>query len=159
MRKITLLLITLLANSFALAGDGAFVGSVDTEWKAIGPNHKIVVYAFKDPHVKGVTCHISRAKKGGLKGWVGLEEDPSNASIACRQTSDIEFDSKQVDKGTEAVLVFKESTSPLFKTINVSRFYDKANNTLVYLAWSDKVIDGSRKNSISTVTLKDINFN
>jgi CreA protein len=125
------------------------IGSVTTTFKMLGANHKIVIEAFDDPVVKGVSCHLSRAKKGGLKGTFGLAEDPSDASIACRQIGPISFTGKL----KEAEQVFNQKTSLVFKTMQVVRFHDLKRNVLVYLVYSDKLVDGSPKNSISTVPI------
>lgn len=126
------------------------VGCVSTTFRMLGmANDKICVDSFKDPRVEGVVCHVSRAKTGGVKGAVGLAEDTSDASIACRQVGPISFTGELKD-GED---VFRESRSWLFKRLHVVRFHDKPNNTLVYLSYSDKVIEGSPKNSISTVPI------
>ncbi|MBF0179321.1 MAG: CreA family protein [Magnetococcales bacterium] len=125
------------------------IGTVDTVFKMLGPDDKIVVEAFDDPKVEGVACHLSRAKKGGVSGGLGLAEDPSNASIACRQIGPVNI-KETLKEGEE---VFAKSTSLLFKTLHVVRFHDKKRNTLVYLVYSDKIIEGSPKNSISTVPI------
>ena len=123
------------------------IGSVDTVFKLIGPDHKIVVDAYDDPKVRGVTCYVSRAKTGGIKGAIGLAEDKAEASIACRQTGTIGFD--QPLPVQEEVL--NERLSFLFKKLRVVRMVDKARNTLVYLTYSDRVIDGSPQNSVTAV--------
>lgn len=126
------------------------VGCVSTTFRVLGmANDKICIDSFKDPQVDGVVCHVSRARTGGVKGAVGLAEDTSDASIACRQVGPISI------KGTlkEGDEVFKESRSWLFKRLQVVRFFDQPNNTLVYLTYSDKLIDGSPKNAISTVPI------
>ena len=125
------------------------VGEVDTVFKLIGPDHKIVVDAHDDPKVKGVTCYVSRAKTGGLKGAVGLAEDKSEASIACRQVGPITF-AQPLAMQEE---VFTERISLVFKKIRTVRMVDKARNTLVYLTYSDRVIEGSPQNSISVVAV------
>lgn len=125
------------------------IGSVDTSFKMLGPNHKIVIEAFDDPDIPGVACHLSRAKTGGLKGGLGIAEDTSNASIACRQIGPIQLP-KSLEDGQK---VFNKKTSLLFKTMQVVRFLDKKRNVIVYLVYSDKLIDGSPKNSISTVPI------
>ena len=125
------------------------IGEVSTAFKLLGPNHKILIEAFDDPKVKGVSCHLSRAKTGGIKGAVGLAEDRSDASLACRQTGPISFKVK-LKQGEK---VFTKKASLIFKTIQVVRFYDTKRNTLVYLVYSDRLIDGSPKNSISTVPI------
>jgi CreA protein len=131
------------------------IGSVDTVFKFIGPNHKIVVDAFDDPDIKGATCYLSRAKKGGISGSLGLAEDPSDASITCRQTGTINLPVKVLSGKSDGETVFKKSISLLFKTIQVVRFYDKKRNVLIYLTYSDKLIEGSPKNSISTIVIKN----
>lgn len=125
------------------------IGSVDTAFQWLGPDHKIVIEAFDDPDVDGVACHLSRAKKGGIKGGLGLAEDPSDAAIACRQVGPIHF-KRSLKNGEE---VFNKKTSLVFKALHVVRFLDKRRNVLVYLAYSDKLIEGSPKNSISTVPI------
>ena len=126
------------------------IGSVDTAFKLIGPDHKIKIEAFDDEKVSGVACHVSRAVTGGVKGAVGLAEDTSDASIACRQVGPIEFLS-ELEAGES---VFSERRSVLFKRLQVVRFCDEARNTLVYLVYSDKLVDGSPKNAISTVPIR-----
>ncbi|MBF0473542.1 MAG: CreA family protein [Nitrospirae bacterium] len=141
------ILIILLLIPFTLKAEE--IGSVDTKFNLLTPNHKIIIEAFDDPKIEGVACHISRAKTGGLKGAVGIAEDTSDASIACRQIGKINIKEKFED----GERVFKESTSILFKKIQVVRFLDKKRNTLIYLVYSDKLVDGSPKNSISTVPI------
>lgn len=131
------------------------IGSVDTVFKLLGPNHKIVIEAFDDPHIDGATCYLSRAKKGGITGGLGIAEDPSDASIACRQTGPINLPSDVSSGKADGTQVFKKSTSILFKKIQVVRFYDKKRNVLIYLTYSDKLIEGSPKNSISAIPLRN----
>lgn len=126
------------------------IGEVDTVWKLLGANHKIVVEVFDDPKVNGVSCFVSRAKTGGIKGTFGLAEDTSDASIACRKTGQISFDPSEIEDGEE---VFRQRTSIIFKKIRVVRFHDIKRNTLVYLTYSDRVIEGSPKNAISAVVI------
>lgn len=125
------------------------IGSVDTVFKWLGPNHKIVVEAFDDPKVRGVTCYLSRAKTGGIKGGLGLAEDRAEASIACRQVGPISFVG-ELEDGEE---VFKERTSLVFKTMQVVRFFDQSRNTLVYLVYSDRVIEGSPQNAVTAIPI------
>ena len=115
----------------------------------LGPDHKIVVSVFDDPSAPGVACYLSRAKTGGLSGMVGLAEDSSDAAIACRQVGPITLAPKMPEKEE----VFTERRSVLFKHLRVVRFYDRKRNTLVYLSYSDKLIKGSPKNSISSVPI------
>lgn len=126
------------------------VGEVDTVFKLIGPDHKIVVDAYDDPGVKGVTCYVSRAKTGGIKGGLGLAEDKSDASIECKQVGPVSFAGEALK---QQEVVFTERTSLVFKKLQVVRMVDKARNTLVYLSYSDRVIEGSPDNSITAVTL------
>jgi CreA protein len=125
------------------------VGEVDTVFKLIGPDHKIVVDAWDDPKVGGVTCYVSRAKTGGIKGAIGLAEDKSEASIACRQVGPIGF-AKPLPEQEE---IFSERQSFLFKKLRVVRMVDKKRNTLVYLTYSDRVIEGSPQNSVTAVAV------
>ncbi|MDI1231941.1 MAG: CreA family protein [Methylobacter sp.] len=149
MKKQILLVLTMVLNTLAFTVSAEEIGDVTTTFKLLGANHKIVIEAFDDPDVPGVTCHMSHAKTGGIKGSVGLAEDPSEASIACRQIGVI--DASKLDKLKNGDVVFKEGLSLIFKSLQVVRFYDKKRNVLVYLAYSDKVIEGSPKNSISSV--------
>lgn len=125
------------------------IGEVSTVFKWVGPNDKIVVEAFDDPKVSGVTCYLSRAKTGGVKGGLGLAEDRAEASIACRQVGPIAFKDTLKD-GEE---VFKERTSLVFKTMQVVRFFDAKRNTLVYLVYSDRVIEGSPQNAVTAIPI------
>ncbi|MCI3943655.1 hypothetical protein BW686_25455 [Pseudomonas syringae] len=125
------------------------IGQVSTVFKMVGPNDRIVVEAFDDPKVEGVTCYLSRAKTGGVKGGLGLAEDRAEASIACRQVGAIRFKENLKD-GDE---VFKERTSLVFKTMQVVRFFDKKRNTLVYLVYSDRVIEGSPQNAVTAIPI------
>jgi CreA protein len=123
------------------------IGSVDTAFKLIGPDHKIVMEVFDDPRVHGVSCYVSRAKTGGISGAIGLAEDRAEAAVACRQVHDIAF-TGPLPRQEE---VFSERASVLFKKIRVVRAVDPARNTLVYLVYSDKLIEGSPQNSITAV--------
>jgi len=141
-----------LAALLAACGNAAGepVGEVDTVFKFIGPDHKIVVDAYDDPKVAGITCYVSRAKTGGIKGALGLAEDKAEASIACRQTGPISFTGKPLDKQEE---MFNERISLVFKKLRVVRMVDTKRNTLVYLTYSDRVIEGSPQNSVTAVAL------
>ncbi len=137
----------LVLSLFATAALAESIGEVDTVFKLIGPDHKIVVDAYDDPKVAGVTCYVSRAKTGGIKGAIGIAEDKAEASIACRQTGPISFTAALPIQ--EEVLTERQSL--LFKKLRVVRMVDKARNTLVYLTYSDRVIEGSPKNSVTVV--------
>jgi len=142
--------VLLYCTTIASASYAEEIGSVDTEFKMLGPDHKIVVEAFDDPKIEGIACHLSRSKKGGLKGMVGLAEETSDASIACRQVGPI----RVVSELKEGEKVFSESRSLIFKTLQVVRFFDKKRQTYIYLVYSDRVIEGSPKNAISTVPIQ-----
>lgn len=150
MRVANGLLGVLLALPLLSFGVGAEeVGQVSTVFKWVGPNDKIVVEAFDDPKVEGVTCYLSRAKTGGVKGGLGLAEDRAEASIACRQVGSIRF----ISGLTDGEVVFKERTSLVFKTMQVVRFFDRKRNTLVYLVYSDRVIEGSPQNAVTAIPI------
>lgn len=125
------------------------IGEVSTVFKFVGPNDKIVVEAFDDPKVAGVTCYLSRAKTGGVKGGLGLAEDRAEASIACRQVGAISF-TAELEEGEE---VFRERTSLVFKTMQVVRFFDRKRNTLIYLVYSDRIIEGSPQNAVTAIPI------
>ncbi|MXS79085.1 protein CreA [Nitrosomonas sp. JL21] len=127
------------------------IGSVSTVFKLVGANDKIVIEAFDDPDIPGATCYLSRAKKGGVSGAVGVAEDTSDASIACRQIGPIALPEKVKNGKEDGEEVFKKSTSLLFKSLQVVRFYDAKRNVLIYLSYSDRIIEGSPKNSISII--------
>ncbi len=129
------------------------IGSVTTAFKILGANHRIVIEAFDDPKVEGVSCFVSRARTGGISGSLGLAEDTSDASINCQQTGPIHI-REELEDGEE---VFSQRASIMFKRIQVVRFQDKTRNALVYLTYSDKLIDGSPKNSVSAVVIRDWN--
>ena len=121
---------------------------VSTTFRFIGKNDRVCISAFDDPKVPGVACHVSQARTGGLSGTIGLAEDPSRFSIACRQVGPISVDLATLTDGEQ---VYSARTSIFFKRTHVFRVIDKKRNTLVYLAISDKLIEGSPQNAISTV--------
>jgi CreA protein len=145
-----ILLVIVLFGWWVLSRPGrGTTGSVSTHFRLFGPNDKIVVDGFDDPKVQGVACHISRAQTGGMKGELGVAEDTSDASIACRQVGPI----KIVGELKDGERVFDEHRSLVFKKLQVVRFFDRNRNVLVYVAYSDRIIEGSPKNSISTVPI------
>jgi CreA protein len=146
--KKPLLLLTAVAAAACTRAEP--IGEVDTVFKWIGPDHKIVVEAYDDPGVVGVTCYVSRAKTGGIKGGLGLAEDKSEASIACRQVGPISFP-KPLRQQEE---MFSERISLVFKKLRVVRMVDQPRNTLVYLTYSDRVIEGSPQNSVTAVPVE-----
>lgn len=123
------------------------IGDVDTAFQWLGPDHKIVVEAYDDPKVAGVACYVSRAKTGGIKGALGIAEDKAEASIACRQIGPISFP-KPLPQQED---VFSERLSILFKRLHIVRIVDPKRNALVYLTYSDKLVEGSPKNSVTAV--------
>ena len=141
----------------AVAGAGIFllarpvradaIGSVDTVFKLIGPDHKIIVDAYDDPRVNGVTCYVSRAKTAGVSGALGLAEDKSEAAIACRQVGPISVPQPLAQQEE----VFNERLSIVFKKLRVVRMVDVKRNTLVYMTYSDKLVEGSPQNSVTAV--------
>ncbi|MBT9458774.1 MAG: CreA family protein [Burkholderiaceae bacterium] len=143
------LALTLACCLIAASSHAESVGEVDTVFKFIGPDHKIVVDAYDDPKVQGVACYVSRAKTGGVKGALGLAEDKSEASIACRQVGPISF-AKPIAQQEE---VFNERISLVFKKLRIVRMVDVKRNTLVYLTYADRVIEGSPQNSVTAVAV------
>jgi CreA protein len=140
-------IIGLLGTGAAQAED---LACLSTTFRFLGPNDKVCISAFDDPKVPGVACHVSQARTGGIKGGLGLAEDPSRFSIACRQVGPITTD---LSKLPEEESVYSEQTSIFFKHTHVFRVVDKKRNTLVYIALSDKIIEGSPQNSLSTVPI------
>jgi len=122
------------------------IGSVSTNFRMTGSD-KVVIEAYDDPLVQGVTCYVSRARTGGIKGTLGMAEDPAEASIACRQVGPLAFKGpvRQQDDA------FSERMSLVFKTLHVVRVVDRKRNTLVYLTYSDRVVSGSPQNSVTAV--------
>ena len=141
--------LALLLVLLALPAAADEVGSVGYRFKWLGPNDKIVVEAFDDPDVAGVTCYVSHARTGGIKGAIGLAEDPGEASIACRQVGPV--DVAQLDKLKSPHEVFSSRASLIFKSTQVTRFWDAKRKALVYLVYTDRIIEGSPRNSISVV--------
>ena len=123
------------------------VGSVNTAFNLIGPDHKIVIESYDDPKIDGITVFVSKSQTGGIKGALGVAEDPSNASVAVRQTGPIKV-KEAFDNGEDA---FTEKRSLLFKRLHVSRFWDAEHKSFVYVVWTDRLINGSPQNSISAV--------
>ncbi|MBX9932183.1 MAG: CreA family protein [Methylobacterium sp.] len=122
-----------------------------TVWRPLTPNDKLVVYGIDDPEVAGVACHYTQPEKGGIRGSLGLAEDVSDISLACRQVGPVSFKGK--DKLRQGEVVFSERRSLIFKSMQIVRGCDVKRNTLIYMVYSDKVIQGSPKNSTSTVPL------
>ena len=147
MRPSILLATTLLALAATTALRAEEIGDVDTAFQWIGPDHKIVVDAYDDPKVEGVTCYVSRARTGGIKGALGIAEDKAEASIACRQVGAVAI-RQPLPRQEE---VFSERISLVFKRLRIVRMVDRQRNTLVYLTYSDRLVDGSPKNAVTAV--------
>ncbi len=135
------------ALALPLCAQAETVGAVDTVFKFIGRNHQVVVEVFDDPKVEGVSCYVSRARTGGIKGSLGLAEDTSDASVACRQVGEITL----LEPLRQQEEVFSQSASILFKKVRIVRMADVKRNTLVYLVYSDKLIEGSPQNNVTAV--------
>ncbi|UXZ55136.1 CreA family protein [Halomonas sp. 7T] len=142
----SLVLTSMLSTS--LVAQDAHIGSVRTEFKLLGPNSTIEVERFDDPKVPGISCYLSYSQVGGISGAVGLAEEASEASVACRQTGEIAFDPDDVE---EQEVVFNQRRSALFKNMRVVRMHDAETHTFIYLTYSTKLVDGSPKNAISAV--------
>lgn len=140
-----------LTSSDTIPG-GENVANVTTNIRLFGPNDKIIIDAFDDPKVKGVACHVSRATTGGFWYLLGMSEDASDASVACRQYGPLTYDWNDLVAST-GEKVFKQSASMWFKTVQVRRHVDKKRRMLFYTINSDTIFSGSDKNSISSVAL------
>ena len=140
-------ILIVMSNASAHATD---LGCVSTTFKALSPNDKVCVSVFDDPQVPGIACDISQARKGGWGQPLGLNEDPSNFSVVCRQIGPVDVDLTKLRENEE---VFSQKTSIFFKTTRIYRMVDKPRNTLVYVAISTKIINGSPANAISAVPI------
>ncbi len=151
MRLVLALLTVLLATGPALAEDSTRIGTVSTTFRLLGRNDRIVVDRYDDPRVDGVSCYLSRAETGGVKGTLGLATDPNRFSIACRATGAVILKGEVPDNE----VVFDEKASFFFKEIRVSRLFDREKRVLVYLVWSTLTLgtDGSAFNSVTAVPL------
>jgi len=154
--RVFFFLCAFLVASCAGGVDAEEIGRVSTTFKFLGANDKIVIEAFDDPDIKGATCYVSRAKTGGVAGSLGVAEDTSDASISCRQTGPIVLPDRVASGQDDGKQVFRKSTDLLFKKVQVVRFFDKKRSTLVYLTYSDKLIEGSPKNSLSTIVVAPV---
>ncbi|MBA4142444.1 MAG: CreA family protein [Nitrosospira sp.] len=124
------------------------VGEVDTAFRWLGRDDRVVIEAYDDPKVHGVTCYVSRARTGGIKGTVGLAEDRAEASIACRQVAQSLHFAEELPRQED---VFTERMSILFKRLHIVRVVDSRRNSLIYMTYSDRLIEGSPQNSITAI--------
>lgn len=151
-----------LAAAFAVGASAAFASLASaaaeepdlifkksTVFKLLTPDHKLAVYGIDDPDVSGVACHYTVPEKGGVEGLFGVAEEVSDISLACRQIGPIKFNGK-VEQGAE---VFRARRSLIFKKMQIVRGCDVKRNVLVYMVYTDKIVEGSPKNSTSSVPL------
>jgi CreA protein len=151
MRRLVLglVLVAAMASGAAAAEDPDRIMSKSTVWRPLTPNDKLVVYGIDDPAVEGVACHYTTPERGGVKGTLGLAEEVSDISLSCRQIGPVRFK----DKFDQGAIVFSERRSLIFKRMQIVRGCDAKRNTLVYLVYSDRPVEGSPKNSTSSVPL------
>jgi CreA protein len=138
-----------LSTSAVAQDDPDLIFKKSTVWRFLSPDAKLGVYAIDDPLIDGVACHFTLPEIGGWKGWAGLAEETSDVSLACRQYGPIAIKGK-FEQGAEA---FRERRSFFFKKVQIVRGCDAKRNVLVYLAYTDKLIEGSPKNSTSSVPI------
>ena len=140
--------LVLASASSALAADEPdVIFRRSTVFKLLSPNDKLATYGVDDPEVDGVACHFTVPEKGGIKGWLGLAEQVSDISLACSQIGPIHFKDKMEQGGD----MFRQRRSLFFKKMQIVRGCDAKRNVLVYMVYSDRLIDGSPKNSTSSV--------
>lgn len=142
-------LLVVLVTPIRAAEDPDLIFKKTTVWKLLSPDHKLATYAIDDPVVEGVACHFTIPEKGGWSGWLGVAEELSDASLACRQVGPVKIKEK-FEQGAE---VYRDRRSIFFKKVQVVRGCDAKRNVLVYLIYTDKLIEGSPKNSTSTVPI------
>lgn len=142
-------LLGLLASPVLAADEPDLIFKKSTVWKFLTPDHKLATYAVDDPLIDGVACHFTVPEKGGLSGWIGVAEEVSDVSLACRQVGPIVFKG-EFEQGEE---MFRQRRSLFFKKMRIVRGCDAKRNVLVYLVYSDKLVEGSPKNSTSTVPI------
>ena len=149
MRLFAVLLLLIATAAPAAAEDADLIFKKSTTFKLLTPNDKLATYGIDDPVVEGVACHFTVPERGGFKGWVGVAEEVSDISLACRQVGPIKFKAK-FEQGDD---VFRRRRSLLFKKMQIVRGCDVKRNVLVYMVYSDRIIEGSPKNSTSTVPI------
>jgi CreA protein len=145
-----LIAVSLLTCSVAQAADEPdLIFKKSTVFKLLSPDDKLATYGIDDPVIEGVACHFTVPEKGGWSGALGLAEQVSDISLACRQVGPVKFREK-FDQGA---VVFRQSRSLFFKRMQIVRGCDAKRNVLIYMVYSDKLIEGSPKNSTSTVPI------
>jgi CreA protein len=151
-RRLALAVLALIlwqSSPAAAADEPDLIFRRSTVFKLLSPNDKLATYGVDDPEVEGVACHFTVPEKGGFKGWLGLAEEVSDISLACRQIGPIRFK----DKMTQGDDMFRQRRSLFFKKMQIVRGCDAKRNVLVYMVYSDKLVDGSPKNSTSSVPI------
>jgi CreA protein len=143
------LALTAVLAPAAQAEEPDLVFKKSTVWKLLTPDDKLAVYGIDDPDVEGVACHFTVPERGGVKGMFGVAEETSDVSLACRQVGPVKF-KRQLDQGDE---MFRERRSLFFKKMQIVRGCDAKRNVLVYMVYTDRIIEGSPKNSTSSVPL------
>jgi len=147
---LVLIMLAFWSDSPAIAADEPdLIFRRSTVFKLLSPNDKLATYGVDDPEVEGVACHFTVPEKGGFSGWLGLAEQVSDISLACRQIGPIRFK----DKMSQGDDMFRQRRSLFFKRMQIVRGCDAKRNVLVYMVYSDKLIDGSPKNSTSTIPI------
>src|SRR5215208_7080578 len=149
MRLVAAALFLLAVAAPAVAQDADLIFKKSTTFKLLTPNDKLATYGIDDPVVEGVACHFTVPERGGVAGALGIAEEVSDISLACRQIGPISFK----DKFSQGAVVFSERRSFFFKKMQIVRGCDAKRNVLVYVVYSDKLVDGSPKNSTSTVPI------
>jgi CreA protein len=144
-----LALVALGASAALAADEPDLIFRRSTVFKLLSPNDKLATYGLDDPEVEGVACHFTVPEKGGYKGWLGLAEEVSDISLACRQIGPIHFKGK-LEQGDD---MFRRRRSMFFKKMQIVRGCDAKRNVLVYMVYSDRIIEGSPKNSTSSVPI------
>ncbi len=147
--RILALALALCAPLAARAEEPDLIFRKSTVWKLLTPDDKLAVYGIDDPDVEGVACHYTVPERGGVKGMLGVAEETSDVSLACRQVGPIKF-KRQLGQGDD---MFRERRSLIFKKMQIVRGCDAKRNVLVYMVYTDKLIEGSPKNSTSSVPL------
>jgi CreA protein len=146
---LSLALATLVAAPAHSAGEPDVIFKRSTVFKWVSPNHKLATYGLDDPEVEGVACHFTVPEKGGFKGWIGVAEEVSDISLSCAQVGAIRFKAK-FEQGED---MFRKRRSLFFKKMQIVRGCDVKRNVLVYMVYSDRIIEGSPKNSTSSVPI------
>jgi CreA protein len=139
----------LLVSPVRAADEPDLIFKRSTVFKWVTPNDKLATYGIDDPEVDGVACHFTVPERGGFKGWIGIAEEVSDISLACRQVGPIRI--KQ--KFAQGEDMFRQRRSLFFKKMQIVRGCDPKRNVLVYMVYSDKLIEGSPKNSTSSVPI------